>query len=107
MGIKPAAELVNQLFLSTWNVPQLFPVFTLQQYPHWAVKNKQKQISVLISYSRVVLYIGIIKVCPKISPKNQLDIYFVTSRRNWLGIAKPKMSSDQPIKDIVFNRIFY
>ena len=47
----------------------------------------------ILSYSTVVLYIGIVKVwdsSPKISPKNQLDIYFVTSRQDWLGIAKPK-----------------
>ena len=33
--------------------------------------------------------------CPKISPQNQLNIYFVTSRQDWLGMAKLKMSSDQ------------
>ena len=27
---------------------------------------------------------------PKISPKNQLNIYFVTGRQYWLGTAKPK-----------------
>ena len=32
--------------------------------------------------------------CPKISPQNQLYIYFVTSRQYWLGIAKLKFSSD-------------
>ena len=42
--------------------------------------------SLLSSYSTVVLYIGIMKVRdigPKLSPQNQLDIYF-------LSIAKPK-----------------
>jgi len=45
-----------------------------------------------ISNSTVVLYMGIIKVkkISKISPKNQLDIYFVTSRQDWLGTTKPK-----------------
>ena len=33
-----------------------------------------------ISYSTIVLYIGIGISCPKLSPKNQLNIYFVTSR---------------------------
>ena len=27
--------------------------------------------------------------CPKISPQNQIKIYFVISRQDWLGIAKP------------------
>jgi len=46
-----------------------------------------------ISYSTVVLYIGIMKVWgfgPKLSPLNQLDICFPTVWEYWLGIAKPK-----------------
>jgi len=42
---------------------------------------------------KVVLYIGIIKVRdfgPKLSPQNQLEIYFLTVWEYWLGIAKPK-----------------
>ena len=35
----------------------------------------------------VVLHIGIMKVCPKISPHSQHNIY-VTPRQDWLGIAK-------------------
>ena len=32
---------------------------------------------------------------PAISPINQLNIYFITDRKSWLGIAKPiKMSYD-------------
>ena len=27
--------------------------------------------------------------CPKISPQNQHNIYFVTCRQDWLGMAKP------------------
>ena len=27
---------------------------------------------------------------------HQLNVYFVTSRQDWLGIAKPKITSDQP-----------
>ena len=26
----------------------------------------------------------------KLSPQNQLDIYFLTVKKYWLGIAKPK-----------------
>jgi len=41
-----------------------------------------------ISYSTVVaLYIGIVKVCPNISPQIQLDSYFVTPRLYWSCIA--------------------
>jgi len=43
-----------------------------------------------LSYSTVVLYIGIMKVWDLISPKNQVKIYFVTSKQDWLGIAKPQ-----------------
>ena len=46
-----------------------------------------------VSYSTVVLYIGIMKVrgfWPKLSPQNQLDIYFLTLWEYWLGLAKPK-----------------
>ena len=32
----------------------------------------------------------------KISPQNQLNIYLVTYRHDWLGLAKPNMFSDQP-----------
>ena len=28
--------------------------------------------------------------CPEMSPQNQFNIYFVTSKQDWLGIAKPK-----------------
>jgi len=41
---------------------------------------------VRLSYSTVVLYIGIMKVGLKY--QNQLNIYFVTSWQYWLGIAK-------------------
>jgi len=42
---------------------------------------------------QVVLYIVIMKVRgfgPKLSPQNQLDIYFLTVWEYWLGMAKPK-----------------
>jgi len=29
-------------------------------------------------------------------PQNELKVYFVRSRQDWLGIAKPEISSDQP-----------
>jgi len=53
-------------------------------------------------------------LAPKYHPKrkSQLDVYFATSRQDWLVIAKPKMSSDQPktlprVDMNFFNRIFY
>jgi len=52
-----------------------------------------QRILLLISYSTVVLFIGIKKVGdfgPKLSSQNQLDIYFLRVWEYWLGIAKPK-----------------
>ena len=56
---------------------------------HW-------QVSLLTDgYAQTLLHIlGIMKVWDflpqNITPKHQLSIYFVTSRQNWLGIAKLK-----------------
>jgi len=50
----------------------------------------------VISYSTVVLYIGIMEVRDswhKMSLQNKLNIYFMTL---WLGIAKPKNISRSP-----------
>ena len=54
---------------------------------------------------------------PKISPQNQLDIYFLRVWENWLGLAKPKnvfRSILNPstkylwnFKNFVFTRFFY
>ena len=44
----------------------------------------------------IVLYIWIIKVWGFLPPTNQPNINFVTVWQHWLGIAKPKMLSDQP-----------
>ena len=43
-------------------------------------------------YSRTVYrdHEGLGFFVPKIPPQNQLNIYFVTSKQDWLGIAKPK-----------------
>ena len=38
----------------------------------------------------VVLYIGIMKVFPKIISKNKPNIYFLSAWQHWLGIAQPK-----------------
>ena len=43
-----------------------------------------------LSYSTVVLYIGIGDFGPKLSPQNQLDICFLALWEYWLGLAKPK-----------------
>ena len=46
-----------------------------------------------LSFSTVVLYVRIMKVrdfLPKISPKNQLNVYFVSFWQHRLGIAKLK-----------------
>ena len=45
-------------------------------------------------YSTVVLYVYMdhrdLGFLAKYHPQNQLNIYFVTSMQDWLGIAKPK-----------------
>ena len=66
----------------------------------------------IIQYSSTVH-----KVCPKILPQIQLNIYFVTSRLDWLGIYsqaqkclkinhKPFHEVDMKLKKFL-NRIFY
>jgi len=81
------------------------------KYCYFSIENLQDEVvcieSLLFSISgdphgftlSVVLYIGIMKVrgfwSQFIIPLNQLDIYFLTVREYWLGIAKPKISSDQ------------
>ena len=43
---------------------------------------------------------------PKISPKNQLDIYYMTSNQDWLGKAKPKnvfRSTKNPSMKLIWN----
>ena len=57
-----------------------------------------KLFSLAVSYSMVVLYTvyiyrdheGLGILAQKLSPQNQLDIYFLTLWEHWLGIAKPK-----------------
>ena len=56
-------------------------------------KAQKVRVSKRLSYSMVVLYIGIIKVWgfwPKIIPPKQLDIYFLTLWEHWLDVGKPK-----------------
>ena len=73
-----------------------------------------------LSYSTVVLYIGIMKVLgflPKIPPTNQPNIYFLTVGQYWLGITKPKNVFRSTLnlcikllcnfKNFLFNRFFY
>jgi len=50
-------------------------------------------IIIKLSYSTVVLYIGIMKVWGfwfELSPQNQLDICFLALWEYWLGLPKPK-----------------
>ena len=55
----------------------------------WSSTNKIREIKegdiVIIQYSRIM---KILDFLPQISPQNQLDIYFVTSRQDLLGIPK-------------------
>jgi len=54
--------------------------------------------------------------CPKIPPKNQPNIYFLTAWQHWLGIAKPKNAFRSTLslcidllwnfKNFSFNRFF-
>jgi len=69
----------------------------------------------LIMKYRTVLYLGSWRLgisYPKISPQNQLNIYFMTSRQYFLGIAKLKNvfrstinQDDMKMLNLLFNRI--
>ena len=79
----------------------------------------QLLIVVIIQYSTTVYrdYGSYGFLFPKISPQNQLDIYFVTSRQYSLGIAKLKnvfrsflthsKNLLQNFNNSVFSRTFY
>ena len=51
-----------------------------------------KSKEIIIQYSSTVYrdHKGLGFLAPKYHPKNQLNIYFMTSRQDWLGIAKLK-----------------
>ena len=66
-----------------------------------------------LSYSTIVLYIGIIKVWGFLPPTNQPNISFVTAWQHWLDIAKPKnvfrstlIKLLRNFKNFLFNRFF-
>jgi len=73
----------------------------------------------IIEYSSTVYrdHKGLGFLAPKLHPKNQINVYFVTSRQDWLGIAKPQKClqiNHKPfhkvnikyLKFLLFNRIF-
>ena len=67
-------------------------------YCAWSIKDSSNHDSIYCTPNTsvsctVVLYIGIMKFGDfgqKLSPQNQLDIYFLTHWEYWLGLAKPK-----------------
>ena len=73
-----------------------------------------KDKALIIKY-RTVLCLGSWRLgisYPKISPQNQLNIYFMTSRQYFLGIAKLKNvfrstinQDDMKMLNLLFNRI--
>ena len=59
---------------------------------------------IIIQYSRTIYRFGI--SCPQNITQNQLNIYCVTSRQDWLGIVKPKnvfRSTINPSTKLIWN----